>query len=57
MMQARHRYGRDAIGYYIVSASRAADDVLAPLLIARWAETYDKATGEVALDLARVVAT
>jgi len=52
MMQARHRYGRDAIGYYIVSASRAADDVLAPLLIARWAETYDKATGEVALDLA-----
>ncbi len=52
MMQARHRYGRDAIGYYIVSASRAADDVLAPLLIARWAETYDKVTGEVALDLA-----
>ncbi len=52
MMQARHRYGRDAIGYYIVSASRAADDVLAPLLVARWAETYDKVTGEVALDLA-----
>ncbi|HQZ81269.1 MAG TPA: phosphoenolpyruvate carboxylase [Steroidobacteraceae bacterium] len=52
MMQARHRYGRDAIGYYIVSASRTADDVLAPLLVARWAETYDKVTGEVALDLA-----
>ncbi|MGE0582706.1 MAG: phosphoenolpyruvate carboxylase [Steroidobacteraceae bacterium] len=52
IMQARHRYGRDAIGYYIVSGCRAADDLLAPLLIARWAEAYDKATGEVALDLA-----
>ena len=51
IIQARHRYGRDAIGYYIVGSTRAADDVLAPLLIARWAEAYDKQTGEVALDL------
>jgi phosphoenolpyruvate carboxylase len=52
IMQARHRYGREAIGYYIVGGCRAADDVLAPLLIARWAEAYDKASGEVALDIA-----
>ncbi len=51
IVQARHRYGREAIGYYIVGAARTADDVLAPLLIARWAEAYDKTTGEVALDL------
>lgn len=51
IVQARHRYGRDAVGCYIVSATQGADDVLAPLLIARWAEAYDKVSGEVALDL------
>jgi phosphoenolpyruvate carboxylase len=30
----------------------AADDMLAPLLLARWAEAYDKRTGEIALDIA-----
>ncbi len=29
-----------------------ADDVLAPLLLARWAEAYDKRTGETAIDVA-----
>jgi phosphoenolpyruvate carboxylase len=52
ILQARHRYGRDAIGYYVVSGTHNADDVLAPLLLARWAEAYDRTTGEVAVDIA-----
>ena len=52
ILQARHRYGPDAIGYYVVSGTHNADDVLAPLLIARWAEAYDRTTGEVAVDIA-----
>jgi phosphoenolpyruvate carboxylase len=52
ILQARHRYGPDAIGYYIVSSTEGADDVLAPLLLARWAEAYDRVTGEVAVDIA-----
>jgi phosphoenolpyruvate carboxylase len=52
MLQARHRYGPDAIGYYVVSGTQGADDVLAPLLLARWAEAYDRASGEVAVDIA-----
>jgi phosphoenolpyruvate carboxylase len=52
IMQGRHRYGSDAIGFFIVSGAAAADDVLAALLLARWAEAYDKRTGEVALDIA-----
>ena len=50
--QARHRYGPDAVGYFIVSGARGADDVLAALALARWASVYDKRTGEVALDIA-----
>jgi phosphoenolpyruvate carboxylase len=50
--QARHRYGADAVGYFIVSGARGADDVLAALALARWASVYDKRTGEVALDIA-----
>jgi phosphoenolpyruvate carboxylase len=52
ILQARHRYGPQAIGYYVVSGTQGADDVLAPLLIARWAEAYDRASGEVAVDFA-----
>ncbi|HEY4210888.1 MAG TPA: phosphoenolpyruvate carboxylase [Steroidobacteraceae bacterium] len=52
VVQGRHRYGVDAVGYFIVSGANAADDVLAALLLARWAEAYDKRTGEVALDIA-----
>ena len=51
-MQGRHRYGPAAVGYFIVSGATGADDVLAALLLARWAEAYDKRTGEVALDIA-----
>jgi phosphoenolpyruvate carboxylase len=50
--QARHRYGADAVGYFIVSGARGADDVLAALTLARWASVYDKRTGQVALDIA-----
>jgi phosphoenolpyruvate carboxylase len=52
IVQSRHRYGADAIGYFIVSGASGADDVLAALLLARWASAYDKRTGEVALDIA-----
>src|SRR5688572_11521157 len=52
ILQARHRYGPDAVGYYVVSGTHGADDVLAPLLIARWAEAYDRVSGEVAVDIA-----
>ncbi len=52
IVQGRHRYGPEAIGYFIVSGAEDADDVLAALLLARWAEVYDKRTGEIALDIA-----
>jgi phosphoenolpyruvate carboxylase len=52
IVQGRHRYGAEAIGYFIVSGASGADDVLAALLLARWASAYDKRTGEVALDIA-----
>lgn len=50
--QGRHRYGPEAVGYFIVSGTNGADDILAALLLARWASVYDKRTGEVALDIA-----
>jgi phosphoenolpyruvate carboxylase len=52
IMQARHRYGPDAVGCYIVSGARDTDDVLAVLLLGRWAEAWDRRTGQVALDVA-----
>jgi phosphoenolpyruvate carboxylase len=36
----------------VVSGTQNADDVLAPLLLARWAEAYDRVSGEVAVDIA-----
>ena len=52
IMQGRHRYGPDAIGYFIISGAAGADDMLAALLLAHWAAAYDKHSGEVALDIA-----
>ena len=51
-MQGRNRYGAGSIGYYVVSGVNGPDDVLAPLVLARWAGAYDKRSGAVALDIA-----
>ena len=48
---ARHKFGERAIGSYIVSGAEGPDDVLAVLLLARWADTTDKRTGECRLDV------
>ena len=50
--RARHKFGGRAIGGYIVSGARGPEDVLAVLLLARWADTTDKRTGECPLDVA-----
>jgi phosphoenolpyruvate carboxylase len=50
--QARHKFGGRAIGEYIVSAAQGPEDVLAVLLLARWADITDKRTGESPLDVA-----
>jgi phosphoenolpyruvate carboxylase len=49
---ARHKFGAGAIGAYIVSGAEGPDDVLAVLLLARWAGIADKHTGECRLDIA-----
>ncbi len=53
--QARHKYGGRAIGEYIVSGARGPEDVLAVLLLARWADITDKRTGESPLDVAPLI--
>ena len=50
--QARHKFGGRAIGDYIVSGAHGPEDVLAVLLLARWADITDKRTGESPLDVA-----
>jgi phosphoenolpyruvate carboxylase len=50
--QARHKFGARSIGEYIVSGTNGPEDVLAVLLLARWAEVIDRRTGECALDVA-----
>jgi phosphoenolpyruvate carboxylase len=52
LVHAKHRYGAEAIGEYVVSGATGADDVMVVLLLARWAEMIDKKTGEVPLDVA-----
>ena len=51
LAHCRHRYGREAIGDYVVSGADGPDDLLAVLLLARWAEMVDKRTGQVPLDV------
>lgn len=52
IVHARHKFGTRAIGEYIVSGARGPEDVLAVLLLARWADITDKRTGECPLDVA-----
>ena len=47
----RRRYGRDAIGPYVISLAHGVDDVLSVLLLARWAELRRK-NGSIPLDIA-----
>ncbi len=47
-----HRYGRSAVGTYVVSMARDVDDLLAVLLLARWAGLTDGASGQVPIDVA-----
>jgi phosphoenolpyruvate carboxylase len=46
----RRKYGRDAIGAYIVSMSHGVDDILGVMLLARWGELARK-TGAVPIDI------
>lgn len=52
LAHSRHRLGPDAIGPYVVSSSRGADDILSVLLLARWADTADRRSGDVPVDVA-----
>jgi len=52
MQQCRHKYGADAIGNYIISGATGIDDVLAVLVLARWAEVVDRRSGEVPFNVA-----
>lgn len=52
LAHCRHRYGSDAIGPYVVSSAQGVDDILSVLLLARWADTADRRTGDVQADVA-----
>ncbi|HEY5759829.1 MAG TPA: phosphoenolpyruvate carboxylase [Steroidobacter sp.] len=52
LAHCRHRYGDDAIGAYVVSSTQGIDDMLSVLLLARWADTADRRTGDVPTDVA-----
>jgi phosphoenolpyruvate carboxylase len=57
LYHARHRYGREATGDYVVSGVQGVEDILSVLLLARWAEMTDKKTGAVLLDVAPLFET
>ena len=50
------KYGKHAIGPFIVSMTQGADDILSVLLLAQWGELCNK-RGEVQLDLAPLLET
>ncbi len=50
--RARSKFGSHSIGEYIVSGAQGPEDVLAVLLLARWADITDKHTGQCPLDVA-----
>ncbi len=55
IIHCRARHGRRAIGDYLVGDATGADDLLAVLLLGRWAGCVDRSTGEVAIDLVPVL--
>ena len=52
----RRKYGKRAIGPFIVSMTQGADDILSVLLLAQWSELHNK-RGEVPLDIAPLLET
>jgi phosphoenolpyruvate carboxylase len=50
--QCKSRFGSRAIGNYIVTGARGPEDVLAALVLARWAGAEDRRSGNVGLDFA-----
>ena len=52
MTHCRSRYGARSVGDYIVGGASGPDDVLAVLLLARWAGATDQPSGQVPLDVA-----
>ena len=57
MTHCRSRYGERAVGDYVIGGAAGPDDVLAVLLLARWAGATDQPTGQVPLDIAPLVDT
>jgi len=52
----RRKYGKEAIGPFIVSMTQGADDILSVLLLANWSELHNR-RGEVPLDIAPLLET
>ncbi len=52
MEYCRHRFGRAAIGTYVVSQARDVDDVLSVLLLARWAGMTEGPGTQMPIDVA-----
>ncbi len=52
----RRKYGKRAIGPFIVSMTQGADDILSVLLLAQWGELHNR-KGDVPLDVAPLLET
>jgi phosphoenolpyruvate carboxylase len=52
----RRKYGKAAIGLFIVSMTQAADDILSVMLLAQWSELHNR-RGDVPLDIAPLLET
>jgi phosphoenolpyruvate carboxylase len=52
----RRKYGKRAIGPFIVSMTQGADDILSILLLAQWSELHNR-RGEVPLDISPLLET
>jgi phosphoenolpyruvate carboxylase len=52
----RRKYGPNAIGPFVVSMTKGADDILSVILLAQWGELHNK-RGQVPLDIAPLLET